>query len=332
MATIREIAASAGVSAATVSRVLNNDEKFSVSEETREKIIRMAQSMGYKKSGGKGADNVAFLYWFTENEELEDVYYKRIRMEIEKEAKVRNIVVKRYTKEEGIDAIAPNTDALLMVGWFTKNEIQKMTSITHNGIILDTSPYEEIYDSVRPNLRLMIQQMVDYYIANGHRKIGLICRYDYDLHRQAFVPDTRETAFREIMQEYGLLRENYVLRSESGSVSGGYQCALRAIEQLGDDLPTAFCVASDPLAIGALQAFNEHRIAIPQRTSFFSIDDINVSKYVSPPLSTFHIDIPLLCQSALDLLQERLHQNRTTPKTVLIAGEPVFRKSIKAFE
>jgi len=92
-------------------------------------------------------------------------------------------------------------------------------------------------------------------------------------------------------------------------------------------MPTAFVVANDALAIGALQTFNEQQWEIPGRVSFFSINDIGIAQYVSPPLTTFHIDITIICSSALDLLLERVLKNRTTTKSVYINGTPIFRKS-----
>ena len=99
------------------------------------------------------------------------------------------------------------------------------------------------------------------------------------------------------------------------------------IEELKNDLPTAICVASDTLAVGLLQAFNERGILIPKRTEIFSINDINVAQYVSPPLTTFHIDIPAMGESTLNLLYERVIQKRAITKTVYINGKPVFRRS-----
>ena len=59
---------------------------------------------------------------------------------------------------------------------------------------------------------------------------------------------------------------------------------------MGTDLPDAFIVASDALAIGVLQAFNEAGIRLPQDTAIISINNIEVSQYVSPPLTTYSID------------------------------------------
>lgn len=325
MTTIKDIAISAEVSPTTVSRVLNNDPRISVSDTTRKRIFMYAEKLGYKKKAlCQPIGNVALLYWLTEQEELEDIYYKQIRLELEQQAKLRNITIVKYTHEDGVAAIDKNSSAFLAIGQFEKDELNYIHAIIPHGVFIDTTPDEERFDSVRPNTALMIRQMVHYFLSMGHKNIGF-----FGGHKQPNAIDLREKAFREITHEYPLSNEPAIFIADSCSAADGYKIAKQAIEEYGDSLPTAFCVANDPLAIGVLQAFNEKGWSIPQRVSFFSINNINVTKYVSPPLTTFDIDIPLICETVLDLLQERLAKNRTLTKTIYVAGTPVFRKSIQ---
>ncbi|HCA30174.1 MAG TPA: LacI family transcriptional regulator [Ruminococcaceae bacterium] len=329
MATIKDIAADAGVSATTVSRVLNNDPKISVSNKTRERIFSSAHKLKYhKKSVGSQLRAIALLYWISDKEELNDIYYRSIRNEIEKLAKLKNITITKYKLENGVKMVDPKTSAFFAIGHFTQEDLNYIHSITLNGVFVDSSPDEMRFDSVISNFPQMIRQMVDYFIAQGHKKIGFIGGSDY-VDRTIKKMDAREKAFREITREYSILNEDWIFITDTFSVNDGYKIAMQAIEKYGDDLPTAFCVASDPLAIGALQAFNEKGWLIPQRVSLFSINNISVTKYVSPPLTTFNIDVPLICETAFNLLEDRCKTSRTSTKTVLISGSPVFRKSIQ---
>lgn len=328
MATLKEIAQEVGVSIATVSRVLNQDPLISVNEETRKAILATAENMHYKKKTVYPMiENVAFLYWISGEEELANIYFKSIRMELEKQVKHYNIGLTRYTKSDGVESVNPNTTAFIAVGRFRRAEFEALEKITPYGIFIDTSPDESRYDCVRPNLRSMVFQIVDYFVAQGHRKIGFLGDHDFDLDANCPLPDIREVSFRHRMNKYGLLREDYVFLSDTVSVQEGYRMAMQAMEKLGEDMPTAFCVGTDPFAIGALQAFNEKGWSIPQRVSFFSINDIGIAQYVSPPLTTFHIDVSLLCRSAVELLQERLLQGRQVTKCVYVNGQVILRKS-----
>jgi len=328
MATIKEIADNVGVSPTTVSRVLNNDPKLVVSDETRSKIHVSADELGYKKKKyGSNIKNIAFLYWITEKEELEDIYFRSIKIEMEKQAELNGISMVRYQQSDGIDSVDKNTLAIIAVGKFNQEEIEKIKAITPNVVFTEFSADEGCFDLVRPNLILMIRQMVDYFVSQGRTNIGYIGACECENNLSSKRMEIREKAFREAAYEKSVLNENYIFIANSISLKDGYKIALKAIEKLGDDMPTAFCVASDALAIGALQAFNEKGWSIPQRVSFFSINNINVSKYVSPPLTTFDINISLECQTVFKLLKERLLENRTIPKLTYIAGTPIFRKS-----
>jgi len=325
MITIKDIADNVGVSATTISRVLNNDPKISVSAETRKKIFIAANELGYKKKVfSPHFGNVALLYWVSDKEELDDIYFKQIRLELEKQANLKNVSIIRYKQKDGIESVDPKSSAFIAIGRFKREELLYMRSITLHGIFVDTITDEELFDSVRPNLPLMIRQIINHLLSLGHTNIGYFGGYGFDTNMEI-----REKAFREVSKEYSIFKEENIFIGDSLSASDGYKTATRAIEKYGNELPTAFCVANDPTAIGVLQAFNEKGWVIPGRVSFFSINNISVTKYVSPPLTTFNIDIPLICETAFDLLLERLVNNRTLTKTILVAGTPVFRKSIQ---
>ena len=91
MATLKDIAKLADVSIATVSRVLNQDENLSVTEETRHRILTAADEIGYTKHQKIGnlkkeKHQVAIIQWVSEEDELDDIYYYNIRLGIEKRA------------------------------------------------------------------------------------------------------------------------------------------------------------------------------------------------------------------------------------------------------
>lgn len=326
--TIKDIATQVGLSIATVSRVLNQDPNLSVTTKTREKVYEAAERLGYKKRAYKHSlKKIAFLFWFTEREELEDIYFQEIREGIAAQAEARNINLTLYTIEEGVEEVDPATEGIIAIGRFTSAELEALYDITRKIVFIDTSPDEDRFDSVRPNLSKIIEKMIDFYLENHHQTIGFIGGDDVDINTGKRLMDTREMAFRSYASIKEVFSENHVYTGERFSVEEGYRLMLKAIDDHGDDLPTAFCIASDSLAVGCLQALNERGIEMPQRVNVFSINDSNVSKYVSPPLTSYRIHTSLLCETAVDLILERLVDKRKHCKTVYIASTPVFRKS-----
>ena len=101
MATLKDIASLAEVSIATVSRVLNQDESLSVTEETRHRILTAADELGYtrhQKSGNfkKEKHQIGIIQWVSEEDELDDIYYYNIRLGIEKRAQELDYEILRY--------------------------------------------------------------------------------------------------------------------------------------------------------------------------------------------------------------------------------------------
>lgn len=326
MATIKEIAEIVGVSSAAVSRVLNYDEKISVSSETREAIFAAAEKIGYKKRViYPKIENVALLY-FTDNEdELEDVFYSGVKDEIIKQAKKMNICLSVYSRQDGMNAIPRDLNAFIAVGWLNRKEIDRLYRICKRGVFIGTSPDEKLYDAVRPNMDSFMTQMVDYFMEKGHKSIGFIGGSDRNIDTGAPSMDIREWSFRQSAAYYGCLNEDYIFISESFTVSEGYRLAKELVSR--EDYPTALCIASDTLAVGVLQALNEEGIQIPEQMALFSINDVNIAKYLSPPLTTIHIDIPCICETALELLRNRVLNGGKVTKSVFVNGIPVYRKS-----
>ena len=327
MITIKEIAQQAGFSPSTVSRLLSNDPSLSVSPETKQKILNTALSLGYERKYIKTIiEKIALLFWITEIEELEDIYFKDMRLKIEKYANENNMELVTIKKESGISKIPKDINGFIAIGSFSEKEISKLLKITKNGVFIDSNPAPDYYDSVQPNTPLITKKAIDYFIKNGHSNIGFIGGTFHNPNTDLEEKDIREVAFRYYMQKIGYFNEDNIFIEPNFSVDSGYKSAKKAIENLKDKLPTAFFVASDPIAIGVLQALNEYNIPVPSRVSVISINNIDVSKYVSPPLSTFNIDINELCKTAINLLSERIIEDRKLQKTIYLNCELVVRK------
>ena len=328
MITIKEIAQQAGFSPSTVSRLLSNDPSLSVSPETKQKILNTALSLGYERKYIKTIiEKIALLFWITEVEELEDIYFRDMRLKIEKYANENNMELVTIKKESGINKIPKDINGFIAIGSFSEKEISRLLKITKNGVFIDSNPAPDYYDSVQPNTPLITQKAIDYFIKSSHRNIGFIGGTFHNPNTDLEEKDIREVAFRYYMQKLGYLNEDNIFIEQNFSVDSGYKSAKKAIENLKDKLPTAFFVASDPIAIGVLQALNEYNIPVPSRVSVISINNIDVSKYVSPPLSTFNIDINELCKTAINLLSERIIEDRKLQKTIYLNCELVVRKS-----
>ena len=327
MATIKQIAEAVGVSSSAVSRVLNYDGSISVSNETRDMIFKKAEELGYKKKViYPKIDNVCFLYWVDKVDELEDIYFNTILDELINQSKNMNISMSVVTKEQGFESMPEKLTAFVAIGWMNRKEIDRLYSICSKGVFVGTTPDEKLFDAVKPNLDSFVTQIVDYFIEKGYKKIGFVGGTDKNIDTEKPSMDVREWSFRQSAIYYNCLNEEFIHIAEKNTVKEGYRIG-KAIGTSINGYPEALCISCDTLAVGLLQGLNECNVKVPEDIAVFSINDISVARYMSPPLTTFHIDIPVICETALELLQNRVLYDTKITKTVFVNGLPVYRKS-----
>ena len=133
MATLKEIAQEAGVSLATVSRVLNEDPSLSVKEETRQKIFEIAERLEYKTSSarkGVHKSKLHFLavYAYPQSTEVNDPYYLAIRYGIETQCARFNIELTHfYNGAEGRELSA--VDGILVIGHLPEERLAVLRGV-----------------------------------------------------------------------------------------------------------------------------------------------------------------------------------------------------------
>ncbi|MCU9615138.1 LacI family DNA-binding transcriptional regulator [Caldibacillus lycopersici] len=329
MTTIKDIAEKAGVSIATVSRVLNYDTSLSVSNETRKRIFEVAEELSYKKKSIKKGESfstkIAVVHWYTENEELEDLYYLSIRYGIENRCRQQNIEVTKYFYDHLDDSKMESPHGIIAIGKFSEAQVNHLTTFSENIVFVDSNPKEDFYDSVVIDFEKVTMKIVDYLLNKGHAKIGYIGGRETYKDQSATIVDLREKTFRSYLQEKSLYDESSVYIG-SFTINDGYSLMKQAINEHGDQLPTAFFAGNDLLAIGAIKALLEENISVPGRVNMIGINDISVSKHIFPALSTVRVHTEAMGETAVDTLLERI-AGRTIPKKIYIGTELVIRDS-----
>ncbi|RCW55361.1 transcriptional regulator EbgR [Halanaerobium sp. ST460_2HS_T2] len=333
MATITDIAKKANVSPATVSRVLNGDQSISVKDETRKKIYEAVEELEYvplieKYSKRKNlSEELTFLTVtaFSQETEIEDPYYLSIFYGIELECKDREINLEKVYRSGGEFDFDPELEinGIIAIGSFTDDEIENFSQMTDHLVFVDTEVDNCKFDSIVVNLKKVIDKILDYLFENGFKEIGFIGGRDDNKNDRL---DQREKAFIEYMNHKGLYNEDHLILGEF-SIDSGYKIAKESIDT--DNLPEAYVVANDSMAIGVLRALHEKGIKVPEDISIISINDIPTSKFSIPPLTTVKIHTEFMGMMAVRTLKERIENKRALPITVNIPTEMVVRGSVK---
>lgn len=166
MVTIKKIAEQSGFSQATVSRLLKGDESLSIAADTRQKIIHTALSLGYDRSKIKTTlEKIAVLFWLTEQEELQDVYFRQLRISLEKYAKINNLEIQLITHEDDVLEILQEVAGFIGIGSFTEKETQQFKSVCPYGVLLEINPCPELFDTVKPDTDRMTQLAIDLFLT-----------------------------------------------------------------------------------------------------------------------------------------------------------------------
>ncbi len=328
MATIKDIAELAGVSQTTVSRVLNYDETLSVEESTREKIFRATEKLEYTKhinKKPKDKKTIIVMQWLDEKEELDNVYYLSLRMSAEKKILDSGYEVVRFFKNNPINISEPIA-GIISIGECSDQQAESLIGHTDQVCFVNYDQSMKKRDSVVVDYEQAVISAIDCFIQKGHDKVGYIGGKDQVWVGQEIYRDKRLFTFKSYMYEKNIFSEDYVY-IDSYDVKSGYKLMEKAIDDHGDDLPTAFFVANDLIAIGCLRALTKAGIKVPERVSLIGFNDNGIAKYIMPSLSSVRVHTDIMGEAGVELLLERIESDRIISKKITISTDLILRES-----
>ncbi|MBV7297378.1 transcriptional regulator EbgR [Enterovibrio paralichthyis] len=328
MATLKDIAEEAGVSLATVSRVLNDDPTLSVKEATKRRILEIAEQLEYRTSSSKRAVNqqrqkhqFLALYNYKQEAEVNDPYYLSIRHGIETQCEKRGVgLTNCYASDNELDFT--HITGILLVGRCDRAQLKKLPKHLKESVChIDYSQPDSPNDCVDIDLGKISKQVVDFFIKQGYDRIGFIGGQD-----SPGSADIRELAFTVYGQLKNVVFDKDIYRGDFTSQSG-YQLAKTMLES--GDYPKALFVASDSIAIGVLRAIHEQGLTMPDDVALISVNDIPTARFTFPPLSTVRIHSEMMGIQAVNLLIDKARDGRTLPLQVYVPSQLKLRGTTK---
>lgn len=328
--TIKDISEVAGVSPATVSRILNYDDSLQVTLDTKKKVFEVAEELSYepKKKNTSEEYKIGFYYSLSPEIEIEDSFYLSLRYEIESLLKIQGNIIKLIMQGETKSAVK-HLDGIICVGLFTDEDLMWLESLHKPLIFADSNPIPEKYSSITFELGHATRKVLRYLLELNHRKIGFIGGKDqigtseklYDV-----IDDERQEAFTNYMKKHNLYNEEYI-KIGAYLPRYGYQLfrELMSIE----DRPTAIFIANDSLAAGCYKAAHEMGIRIPEDVSLVGFNDNPSAQYMIPPLTTVRLDVNVMAELTVDLIIQTINKKLTTPLGITIPSQLIVRESTK---
>jgi len=326
--TIRDVAAAAGVSYQTVSRVLND--KPDVAEETRSRILQVIEELGYQPSAV--ARSLVFKRTRTLGlitADFSDYFFTQVIVGAEAEARrLDYFFILGSTERNPEDEpeylrllTEREVDGILFARPSTEGDSQHLLSLVRADVPLVTTNY------YIPGEKLTVvdvdnvdggMQATNHLIEAGHRQIGMITG----------PPSWRSVKDRTEGHQLALEKAGIVFSQsfvEHGDWS--YESGYKAMKRLLAKAPpiTALFVQNDRMAIGAMRALREMGQKIPDDMAIVGYDDIPPAAYCYPPLTTVHQPMVEVGQLGARLLIQIVENPDTERKEVLLKPRLVRR-------
>jgi len=326
MATIKEIAEKAGVSITTVSRVLNQDETLNVQEETKARVLEIAEQMEYKVKVKKKRKKlkIGVFYSYSPKEELEDPYYLCIRLSIEKKLEEKDYKKVNISLQDTAESVSI-LDGIICTGTFSASMVERMAAWEKPLVFIDASPDLQRFDSIVIDYQQTVKEILDFFIENGHKKIGFIGGIETDKDGK-YYQDGRTSTFKEYLTEKEMYFPEFV---KMGSYHAKYGYELFKELYTEGNMPTALFVANDSMVTGAYRAAYELGLKIPEDISIVGFNDLPAAKYMIPPLTTMKLPMEFMGEYAVSLLEDRALNGREISLKVIVPTRLCVRDSVK---
>lgn len=331
---LADVAARAGVTKATISRLLNQDPTLSIRPETRQRVLDAVAELGYQPHAGARAlarnETRALALLIPD---LTNLTYSRIVRGAFRRAIEKGFVL-LIAEDVNAPGVVADESATDDVGTFADTAFTDLVSSHRvDGLIVASAQPE---DSI---VRVLAEQRVPHVFVNravpgSGRNVTmdvaaastLVIRHFSELgHRRiahiagpaVIVPSLeRERSFLEAMAEHGIAAP--LVHREAFSAEGGYRAARAIVDD--DPLVTAIYVSTYVQAIGALKALADAGRRVPQDVSVVSFDDAPQADFLSPPLTTVAMPLTELGATAVDALVDQLEQH--PPVDVMLTRPP----------
>lgn len=327
--TLRDVAALAQVDPSVVSRLVNNDPKLNIAVATRRRIEEAIVTLGYRPN--MMARGLRMARTWTIGlivPALSNPMYTHIVRAAEARAAERGYGIVLGSQvgvrtEETFAGMLLNgrVDGLLVASATLGDAfIQSLVHENAGPVVLVNRRVAGIASSVVVDDTAGSRLVTEHLLKLGHRRIAYLSGPD-DIDTSA----RRRRGFEEAMRDAGV-GNPLIIPTGGWNPPAGYRSASHLLSEHPD--VTAVFASTMLLGVGALKAFHEDSIAIPDRLSIMCLHDDEILDYTYPPLSTVRMPLEELGGAAVDELISRTEGNAGTNVLIPGAGELVERGSV----
>jgi len=330
---MQDIAKLAGVSPGTVSNALND--KKGVGNDTKSKIIKIAEELGYFHNCKKNEKKVIRLILFKKHGYVlssDTQFFSALISACENECRQRGyellvsqIIHGEHDKEDIFKIINHNKiDGILLISTeMEESDFIHFENVDTPIVMLDSYFGTKNYDCILINNVRGAYIATKYVINNGHTRIGFLgstksisnfeCRY------RGFINSINDSNLN--------FRDDDKILVEP-TLDGAYRDMKEFLLNRKGDLPTALFALNDIMALGAIKAMQEQGIKIPEQVSIVGFDDIPFSSLSNPNLTTMKVYTNEMGRLAIKRLIEKIENKDEVSLTIEIDTKLIERDSV----
>jgi len=329
MVTIKDVAKEAGVAISTVSNVLNQVDV--VSEEKKQKILAAVEKLKYVPNM-----NAKFLKSNKRNTiglfltSIQGDYYRMLMQAVHLQCRLKGYLLNIYISNENTSdeiygmIISSGVEGAIVLNERLHNEYINRIALTKMPIVFIDREYvgDRMSSVIIDNIE-GATQAIEYLIKQGHRRIG----YFHGIYN--FDDEARYQAYLNVMKKYSLpIDENIILRGYFEEAVAYSE--MRVLLLKGIELPEAFFCANDEMAWGCIRALTDAGHKVPEEICVIGFDDIMLSSYYTPALTTIHSPVTELGNvSATELFRIMAEDEQVSGKIIRLNPSLVVRDSCK---
>lgn len=321
--TLKEIAARAGVSISTVSRVVNSKNVKAASPEVCDRIWQIVRETGYTPNSSaqslqQGSASLSpqtkgkiYVIFSRRVDSYIDPFFTELLHAVEMEAFSRRYPIQTVMSNDDLyNFSAENIDkysAAIILGQISENNLAMLKSRFRNlaYIGLNALPESAMIDQILCSGYKAARSAVAYLADLGHRRIYYIGETQNEERYQGYMDEMKHRGFSTSPE--------FVCRSQL-SPQGGYGSMVELLTKK-QNFTAVFC-ANDDTAIGAVRALLEHNVRVPEDISVIGMDDIEMSRYLSPMLTTVHIPTEDMGKQAAKVIIDRMEGGHKIPMKI----------------
>ncbi len=329
-ATIDDVAALAGVSIKTVSRVVNNEPN--VRESTRQRVRKAVRKLHYRPNpsarslAGKRSFLIGLLYddpglyenpssnyivnvqqgalriCQSENHDL--LIYPCNYRNRNLNSEIRSLI--SHSRLDGVILTPPLSDKKSLIAAIKKTGTPVVKIAP--GEITDPLP------AVTTNDREICAKMTEYLASLGHKRIAFITG-----NRDHKALKNRYLGYQDGLKNSGLKFMQRLVKEGDNSFGSGAACAREFLQEKNP--PTAIFACNDDMATGVIRVAHQLGIHIPNELSVVGFDDIPLAQQIYPSLTTIRQPVRSMAERALEILMDQLRSKSATDKSQTSAEE-----------